>query len=77
MISPSPPDFSLAGFAVVSRRTCGPVGLLLRYRRSLLPAIRVFLISFFVIPYFIIRKGKLMAHREKNALPGFRLEARS
>jgi len=77
MISPSPPDFPLAGLTVVNRRINGPVRLSLSYRRSLTPAIRIFLISFFGIPYFPERKGTPVAPRENNALPGTRPEARS
>jgi hypothetical protein len=68
MISPSPPEFHRAGLNVVNRRTLGPVRLPLSYRRSLTPAIRIFLISFFGIPYFPEKKGTRMTHREKNAL---------
>ena len=77
MISPSPADVNFAGLNVVNRNSPGPMRLSLTYRQSLAPAIRVFLISFFGIPYFIIKKGTPMAPREKNALPGTRPEARS
>lgn len=76
MISPSPADFYLAGLNVVNRSIPGPVGVSLSYRQSRSPAIRVFLISFFAIPYFPKKKGTQMAPREKRAFPGFRAGAR-
>jgi len=69
MISPSPPEFHLASLKVVSRRNLGPVRLLISYRRSLAPAIRVSLIYFFEIPYSSGNGGKQMALREKGAMP--------
>jgi hypothetical protein len=69
MISPFSPKFHLAGLKVVSRRILGPVRLPISYRRSLTLAIRVFLISFFVIPNFFGNGGKQMALREKRSLP--------
>jgi hypothetical protein len=77
MISPSPPEFHLAGLNIVSRRNLGPVRVPISYRRSLTPAIRVFLISFFGIPYFPGNRGKKMAFREKSILPCRWPEARS
>ena len=68
MISPSPPEFHPAGLNVFSRRIPGPVRLPISYRRSLTPAIRVSLISFFGIPYFPENKGKHMALSENGAL---------
>jgi hypothetical protein len=68
MISPSPPEFHLAGLKVFSLRILGPVRLRINYRQSLTPTIRVSLISFFGIPYFPRNGGKYMALREKDAL---------
>jgi hypothetical protein len=77
MISPSPPGFHLAGLNAVNRGTFGPVRLPINYRGSLTPAIRVFLISFFGIPYFPKKKGSRMAPREDRALPRRRPGART
>jgi hypothetical protein len=68
MISPSPPDFHLAGLKVVSRRILGAVRVPIGYKRFLTPAMRVSLISFFVIPYFSTNGDTSMALREKSAL---------
>jgi hypothetical protein len=68
MISPSPPEFHLAGLEVFSRRILGPVRLPISYKQSLTPAIRVSLISFFGFPYFSGNGGKHMALRKKGAL---------
>jgi len=77
MISPSPPEIHLAGRKVVSGRILGPVRVPISYRQSLTPAIRVFLISFFAIPYFPGNGEKNMALREKRALPCRRAGGRS
>jgi hypothetical protein len=69
MTSPPLPEFHPACLKVVSRRNLGPVRLPISYRRSLTPAIRVSLISFFGIPYFSGNGGKQMALREKSAPP--------
>lgn len=77
MISPSPPEIHYAGRKVVSRRILGPLRVPISYRQSLRPAIRVFLISFFVIPYFPGNGDNHMALREKRALSCRRPGARS
>jgi hypothetical protein len=69
MIAPSPPEFPLAGLNVVSRRIHGPMSVPINYKRSLTPAIRVSLISFFEIPYFSGNGGKHMALRGQRSLP--------
>jgi hypothetical protein len=66
MISPSPTEFRLFGRKVVSGRILGPARVPISYRQSLSPAIRVFLISFFGIPYFPKNIGKHMEYRENN-----------
>jgi hypothetical protein len=68
MISPSPPEFHLAGLKVFSRIIHGPVRVPISYKQSLTPAIRVSLISFFGFPYFSRNGGKYMALRERGAL---------
>jgi hypothetical protein len=68
MKSPSPPEIHLAGRKVVSGRILGPLRVPIRYRQSLTPAIRVFLISFFVIPYFPRNGDNRIALREKGDL---------
>jgi hypothetical protein len=77
MISPSPPEFHLAGLKVVSQRIQAPVSVPISYRQSLIPAIRVFLISFFGIPYFPGNGGEQMALRGNRSLPCRRPGARS
>jgi hypothetical protein len=77
MITPSPPEFYLAGLNVVNRRNLGPVRVPINYRRSLTPAIRVSLISFFGIPYFPENIGKQMASIENNVPPCRQPGARS
>ena len=68
MLSPCPPEFHLAGLDAVNPASLGPVRVSLNYRRSLTPAIRVFLISFFGIPYFPEKKGGRMARDANRAL---------
>ena len=77
MISPSPPEIHLAGRKVVSGRILGPVRVPISYRQSLTPAIRVFLISFFGIPYFPKNVGKHMEYEGDNVPPCRRAGARN
>jgi hypothetical protein len=70
MISPSPPEFHLAGLKVFSLRILGPVRLPISYRRSLTPAIRVSLILGYGFPYFSEIGGKMMRLGGKRAIPG-------
>jgi hypothetical protein len=77
MISPSSPEFHFASLEAVNPGNLGLMRVPIPYRRSLTSAIRVFLISFFGIPYFTEKKDTPIGPREKNALPCSRPGARN